>query len=184
MKLWLGLVNRMPPTGRLPRGAPPVWAAGLVALLVSCGGNSHSAASPTTSPSAPTPSSGSTYAPPNACPVDGCQVRIARAERAGQEIRLSFAANYNPDVSRNHVHVFWDTYTAKQVSVDAPTRFGVTAGDWEPTADNPFTTMGAVSVGKRGTSTRLCVSAGDRDHNVIDPNLVDCRDISSLLTQR
>jgi hypothetical protein len=115
--------------------------------------------------------------------VDGCQVRITRAEPAGKEIRLYFEANYAPDVSRNHFHVFWDTYTGKQVSVDAQTRFGVAAGDWKPTADNPFTTMGAVSVANRGKSTRACVSAGDRNHNVIDPNLVDCRDVSSLLSR-
>ena len=128
------------------------------------------------------PSLGASYSgPPNACPVDGCQVRITAAERAGDEIRLTFEANYTPDVSRNHFHVFWDTYSAKQVSVDAQSRFGLAVGDWVPTADNPFTTTGPASVRMRGQSTTLCVTAGDRNHNVIDPGLVDCRDVSALL---
>ena len=32
----------------------------------------------------------------------------------------------------------------------------------------------------RQTSSRVCVTAGDRDHNVLDPTIVDCRDVSAL----
>jgi hypothetical protein len=108
-------------------------------------------------------------------------VRFVSATRSGDEIRLTFEANYTPDVSRNHFHVFWDTYTSKQVSVDAARRFGLSVGNWLPTADNPFVTTGPVSVRVRGQSRKVCVTAGDRDHNVIDPSLVDCRDVSGLL---
>jgi hypothetical protein len=38
-----------------------------------------------------------------------------------------------------------------------------------------------VSVDTRGGSTTICVTAGDRDHAVIDSALVDCRDVSDLL---
>lgn len=117
----------------------------------------------------------------NACPVDGCKITIASAEKAGSEITLRFDANYTPDISRNHFHVYWDRFDAKQVSNDAQTKHGVVQGDWEPTADNPFTTTGTVSVSARQTSARVCVTAGDRDHNVLDPSVVDCRDVSALL---
>jgi len=118
----------------------------------------------------------------NACPVDGCRITIASAEKAGDEIKLGFQANYTPDNSRNHFHVYWDRFDAKQVSNDAQTKHGVVQGDWEPTADNPFTTAGTVSVSVRQASTRVCVTAGDRDHNVLDPSIVDCRDVSALLS--
>jgi hypothetical protein len=117
----------------------------------------------------------------NACPVEGCKVAITDAQAEGQEIRLTWEANYRPDFSKNHIHVYWDIYTADQVSNDAAAR-GVTQGEWVPTGDYPeFVTEGAVSTSARGSSTTVCVTAGDRDHNVIDSSLVDCRDVSALL---
>ncbi len=118
---------------------------------------------------------------PNACPAEGCKVRIASVVREGRELKITFEANYAADIARNHHHVYWDTYTAKQVTSDAQTRFGATQGAWVATQDNPYTTGDAVSVGSRGTSTRICVTAGDRRHNVIDPAIFDCRDVSDLL---
>ncbi len=117
----------------------------------------------------------------NACPVEGCKVVITDAQAEGQEIRLTWSANWGPDFSKNHIHVYWDTYTADQVSNDAAAR-GVTQGEWVPTGDYPeFVTEGAVSTSVRGSSTTVCVTAGDRDHNVIDSSLVDCRDVSASL---
>lgn len=84
-------------------------------------------------------------------------------------------------MKRNHFHVFWDTYTAKQMSLDALQRFGVAVGNWEATADNPYTTTGAAAVRNRGKSTTICVTSGDRNHSVVDANLVACRDVRSLL---
>jgi hypothetical protein len=117
----------------------------------------------------------------NACPVDGCKVGIQNAEDAGEEITLTFSSNYTPEISGNHYHVYWDRFDSKQVSDDAETKHGVTQGEWESTADNPFTTTGAAGVGQRGQSTRICVTPGDVNHNVIDPAVVDCRDVASLL---
>lgn len=151
-------------------------AVGLTGLLASCGGDDGEQAGVTT-----TTTSRPAAAPANACPPDGCRVRIVEATREGGELRLRFDANYTADESRNHFHVFWDTYAANQVSDDAERRFGVKQGDWVPTADNPYTTGEAVSVQVRGQSRRVCVTAGDRDHNVIEPGLVDCRDVSDLL---
>jgi hypothetical protein len=159
-----------------------VGAGGLavVALLASCGSSDKSTTAATVAPTV-APVARTTVPPPNACPADGCRIRIVSATKAGDEIQLAFEANYTADVSRNHFHVYWDTWTAKQVSNDAEPRFGVRQGDWVPTADNPFTTTDAVSVKKRGQSTKVCVTAGDRDHNVLNPDLVDCRDVSGLL---
>jgi hypothetical protein len=126
-------------------------------------------------------SSDATVPAANACPAEGCKVKITSVTKVGAELKIGFEANYLPDVSRNHFHVYWDTFTSKQVSNDAEPRFKVKQGAWVPTADNPFTTADAVAVAQRGQSTTVCVTAGDRHHNVIDPNLFDCRDVSALL---
>ncbi len=117
----------------------------------------------------------------NACPADGCKDRIVSASPAGRELRIKLKANYAPDVSRNHFHIYWSTFTAKQVSSDAQPRFGVKQGAWVPTADNPFTTTGAVSVQAHKAAREICVTTGDRYHNVIDADLFACRDVSGLL---
>jgi hypothetical protein len=117
----------------------------------------------------------------NACPVDGCKITITDVQRDGEELRVVWTANFTPDFAKNHIHVYWDTYTADQVSNDAAGR-GVTQGEWVPTGDYPeFVTEGAVSTSARGTSTTVCVTAGDRDHNVVDSTIVNCRDVSALL---
>ncbi len=100
-------------------------------------------------------------------------------EKAGDELKIAFAANYTPDISRNHFHVYWDTFEPEQVSDNAERTYNVTQGSWEPTADNPYTTAGTVSTAVRGESTRVCVTPGDRDHNVIDPEIAECTDIAS-----
>src|SRR3546814_12161926 len=49
---------------------------------------------------------------PNACPVDGCEVTIAEVAKAGDELAVTLDANFMPDVSRNHFHVWWgENYT-------------------------------------------------------------------------
>jgi len=122
-------------------------------------------------------------AKPNTCPAEGCRVRFTNATRASDgELVLTFDANYTPDDAGNHFHVFWDTFKPEQVSDDAERKHNVKQGDWEPTAANPYTTANAASVKTRGQSTKICVTAGDRDHNVLDPKLFDCRDVSSLLS--
>ena len=119
----------------------------------------------------------------NACPIDGCRIEITKATKAaGGEISLDFSANFAPDESKNHIHVYWDRYTSQQVSGDAATRFNVKQGDWIPTATVAgFVTEGAVSVTVREQSHTVCVTAGDRNHNVLDPSITNCRDVGDLL---
>jgi hypothetical protein len=117
----------------------------------------------------------------NACPVDGCRVEITNVQKVGKQLRLTWKANYKPDFAKNHVHVYWNIYTADQVSNDAKAR-GVVQGEWVPTDDYPvYVTGGAVSTAKRGSSTTVCVTAGDRDHNVIDSSIVNCRNVTKQL---
>jgi hypothetical protein len=146
-------------------------------LLASCGG-----AAVTSEPGAESPTTTVTQGPvSNACPAEGCQITIMSAEREGDEIAITWEANFVPDISRNHIHVYWDIYTADQVSNDAEAR-GVSQGEWVPTDVVPtFVTQDVVSVAMRGESTTICVTAGDRDHVVIDATLVDCRDVADLL---
>lgn len=117
----------------------------------------------------------------NACPAEGCAVTIDDAVLEGTEIKVTWETNFVPDISKNHIHIYWDIYTAEQVSSDAEAN-NLTQGEWVPTADVPsYVTESAVSVDKRGDSHTICVTAGDRDHAVIDPTAVDCIDVSDLL---
>jgi hypothetical protein len=126
-----------------------------------------------------TPAAGAPVA--NACPAEGCAITIVDAARQADEIAVTWEANFKPDVAKNHIHVYWDIYTADQVSSDAEAR-GVKQGEWVPTDVVPtYVTESAVSVDTRGGSTTICVTAGDRDHAVLDASLVDCRDVSDLL---
>ncbi len=119
----------------------------------------------------------------NACPVDGCQVKIVSVEKAGDELKVTFEANYAPDFSKNHFHVWWgENYSVEQVSNNAETVHHVKQGDWHPTADYPlYTTQSSVSVKERGEATTLCVSPGDRNHDIIDVKIMDCRSVADLL---
>jgi hypothetical protein len=154
----------------------------LAITLASCGGEdgSQGDATPTPQPTAAAPTA-PTGPVSNACPPEGCTIDIVDTAASGREISVTWETNFVPDVSQNHIHIFWDIYTADQVSSDAEAR-GVTQGEWVPTADVPtFVTKGPVSVRNRGTSSVLCVTAGDRDHAVIDASIVDCQDVSDLL---
>ncbi len=117
----------------------------------------------------------------NACPPEGCELTILDVQPAGEELTITWEANFDPDLSRNHIHVYWDAYTADQVSSDAEDR-GVEQGDWHLTDAYPtYTTESAASVANRGDSTTICVTAADRDHVVLDSSLFDCRDVSDLV---
>jgi hypothetical protein len=147
-----------------------------VVALSACGDDdSDSAGSATTE--APATTAGAQ----NACPQDGCEIKINDAAKDGSELKLTLEANFQPDLSRNHIHVYWDTYTAEQVSDDAASR-GVEQGSWHPTAEYPtYVTKSEASVARRSGSTEICVTAGDRNHNVIDAERFECRDVSALL---
>ncbi len=150
----------------------------LTVAIGACGGDSEPRQVEEPTETAPPPAPAALA---NACPADGCKVQVVSASRAGREIRIKLKANYAPDVSRNHFHFYWSTFTAKQVSVDAGPRFGVTQGAWVASADNPFTTADLVSVRTRKNARQICVTTGDRYHNVIDADLFSCRDVSRLL---
>lgn len=117
----------------------------------------------------------------NACPPEGCSIQITGVEKSGAELVISWSANFLPDVSRNHIHVYWDNFKAEQVSSDAEAN-GFVQGDWVPTSAYPnFTTEGAMSLSSRGESTTICVTTGNRDHAVLDPKAVHCMDVSASI---
>ena len=120
---------------------------------------------------------------PNACPVDGCEVKIMGMKRAGDELELTFEANFTPDVSKNHLHVWWgEKFTVEQVGRNAEPVHGVTKGSWHRHDDYPtYITQGAASTSERGDATTVCVSAADRNHNILDIKLYNCVDASKHL---
>jgi len=121
---------------------------------------------------------------PNACPVDGCAVKIASIKKApGGELELTFEANYAPDMSKNHIHVWWgENYKIEQVTGNAETAYHVKQGEWHPTADYPtYITKSAASTTVRGNAHTLCVSPADRDHNILDVKVFQCVDVSQYL---
>ena len=120
---------------------------------------------------------------PNACPVDGCEVEILKATRAGDELELTFKSNFTPDVAKNHFHVWWgENFTVEQVGRNAQTVHGVKQGRWHRHADYPvYITQGASSTNVRGEAVTICVSAADRNHNILDVKVFDCVDVSDKL---
>jgi hypothetical protein len=120
---------------------------------------------------------------PNACPVDGCAVTIAGVSKAGDELAVTFEANFMPDVSRNHIHIWWgELYSVEQVSNNAEPTYGVKQGDWHPTDEYPaYTTQSVASVSVRNGAHTLCVSAADRNHDILDPKVYHCVDVGEHL---
>ncbi|UWR21190.1 hypothetical protein [Sulfitobacter sp. S190] len=117
----------------------------------------------------------------NACPVDGCAIEIASATQTDGELSLEINANFDPDISKNHFHIWWgELYDVKQVSNNAETVHNVAQGDWHPTDAYPsYTTTGVTSLSQRGDASSLCISAADRNHDIIDPGALHCVDVSA-----
>lgn len=152
----------------------------VLVLAAGCGDDGGSASGDPSSTTAGDATDGDASAE-NACPVDGCEITITDVVAEGDELRVTWDANFTPDASRNHIHVYWDTYTADQVSNDAASR-NVQQGEWVPTDAYPeYVTEGATSVTAAGESTTLCATAGDSDHNVIDSSIQHCFDVADLL---
>ena len=120
---------------------------------------------------------------PNACPIDGCDVKIIEVKRSGEELELTFEANFTPDVSKNHFHVWWgENFTVEQVGRNANPVYGVEQGRWHRHADYPtYITQGAVSTSVRDKAVKICVSPADRNHNIIDTKVYQCLDVSDKL---
>lgn len=120
---------------------------------------------------------------PNACPVDGCEVTIAGVDKAGDELAVTFESNFMPEMSKNHIHVWWgESYTIEQVSDNAEPTYGVKQGDWHPTDEFPaYTTQSAASVSVRNGAHTLCVTAADRNHDILDPKVYHCVDVGDHL---
>ena len=117
----------------------------------------------------------------NACPAEGCTIDFGELSKSGDEIEVTWVINFDPDINNNHIHIYWNNFTAAQVSNDATDR-NVAQGEWVPTDTAPsYVTSGAVSTSVRGASTTLCLVAADRDHNVIDEGTEVCKDVSDLL---
>ena len=120
---------------------------------------------------------------PNACPVDGCEVKIVGVKRSGAELELTFDSNFTPDNSKNHFHVWWgENFTVEQVGRNAAPLYGVKQGQWHRHDDYPtYITQGAASTSVRGDAVTLCVSAADRNHNILDVKIYHCVDVKDKL---
>lgn len=146
--------------------------AAFVLVLAACGSSEDTTTTTTAAATGPIA---------NACPPDGCSITITDVEAAGGELRVTWDANYLPDLSRNHIHIYWDIYTADEVSSDASER-GVDQGNWSPTDSYPeYVTESDASTATRGDSTTVCVTAADRGHVVLDSTIVHCVDVSAQL---
>jgi hypothetical protein len=119
----------------------------------------------------------------NACPVDGCVVKIKSIALSDGEVKIEFEANFLPSMSKNHLHVWWgENFDIKQVTSDAESEYGMTHGSWHPTDEYPFyTTRKAVSLKSRGEAVTICVTASDRSHIILNPEEKNCKSIANLL---
>lgn len=148
---------------------------GVCALLTSCSGGPGQGADA----AAPAGAEGELLL--NLCPEEGCRVEVTAAERQGEELLLSLQANFAPDLARNHIHIYWDNFSAEQVGSDSPARFGVRQGEWAEVERTSFATSGRVSVSARGESMMICATAADLDHRVINPRQSDCFEVGELV---
>lgn len=119
----------------------------------------------------------------NACPVDGCVVKIKSIALSEGEVKIEFEANFLPSMSKNHIHVWWaEKFDIKQVTADAESKYGMTQGLWHPTDEYPiYTTRGAMSFKDRGEAVTICVTASARGHEILDSEEKDCKSIATLL---
>lgn len=119
----------------------------------------------------------------NSCPVDGCEVRIVSVQKENSELRVTFDANFTPNMSKNHFHVWWgELYDVRQITSNSETTFGMEQGVWHPTDAYPsYLTTGVVSVEERYGATTLCVTAVDRNREILDPEQYDCANVGDLL---
>jgi hypothetical protein len=120
---------------------------------------------------------------PNACPVDGCAVKIVAVKKSGDELELTLESNFSPDMSKNHIHVWWgENYKIEQVSNNAETVHHVKQGEWHPMADYPtYVTQSAASMTVRGDAKTICVSPADRNHDILDVKVSNCVDVGDQL---
>ena len=120
---------------------------------------------------------------PNACPVDGCEVQIVSVAKDGDELIVTYEANFTPDVSKNHFHAWWgDSYSVEQVGRNAQSEFNAVQGRWHRHDDYPsYVTKEAASTAVREGGTTLCVTAADRDHNILDATKYHCVDVQEHL---
>ncbi len=120
---------------------------------------------------------------PNACPVDGCEVQIVSVEKNGEELVVTYEANFTPDVSKNHFHAWWgDSYSVEQVGRNAQSDFNVEQGRWHRHDEYPsYVTKEAASTAARDGGTMMCVTAADRDHNILDATKFHCVDVKEHL---
>ena len=118
----------------------------------------------------------------NACPVDGCIVKISSVKVTDGELDMVFEANFVPSMSKNHLHVWWgEQYDIKQVTANAESTYKMTQGVWHPTDEYPnYKTRGVISTAERGSAVTICVTASDRNHEVIDPEVMDCKNVADL----
>ena len=117
------------------------------------------------------------------CPAEGCIIRIISIQPSGPELVVAIEANWIQATSGIHAHYFWSpTYSAENAGGDALARFGVPSGSWDLDDRYPdYTTENGASVALRGAATELCVTAADRFHNVIDPTLFSCINVTNAL---
>jgi hypothetical protein len=117
------------------------------------------------------------------CPDDVCRVTIKSVVAAGDELELEFEANFIPEMSGVHIHVWWGArFTPDEVSLHADHLYGVEVGEWDPTDDYPrHTTTGASSTAARDGTHILCVSASNAIHDLLNPKRFHCIDVQEYL---
>jgi hypothetical protein len=129
------------------------------------------------------PSTATAQSGTNACPVDGCVIKIKSMALKDGELEVEFDANFVPSLAKNHFHVWWsEKFDIKQVTSNAESKYGMTQGSWHPTDDFPmYMTRGVVSYAERGTAETICVTASDRNHEILDSSEMDCQSVAGLM---
>ena len=87
------------------------------------------------------------------------------------------AIGFTPDTNSIHAHFFWGDIDTAQGGTNAADS-GVTQGDWELTADQPFMSAAEMLLSQRPVdANEACVTVADGSHAVIDPDVVHCMEL-------
>ncbi len=118
-----------------------------------------------------------TSTPPPVCPADAERcIEILSVAVQGDAVVVDWQANFAPATDSFHAHFFWDTFEPTQVGANFAD-FGVTRGDWELTADQPWASEPAFLAGRPADARQICVTVATAAHLVDDPTLHDCQDL-------
>jgi hypothetical protein len=111
------------------------------------------------------------------CPSDSDKlcIEMTNIEIDGDSLVIDWTPfNFEPAVSGNHAHFYWNTTSSPEAGTNAAA-FGAVPGLWELTDQRPFVSEDVMLLSARPPdATEVCVTPADAQHGVVDPFVFHC----------